>query len=54
MVTVVGNGHGNASLNTERECLHLTNTLEKGMNSTILAPGMDKYKGRQDSLILVW
>ena len=42
MVIVVGNGHGDTSLNPGRDCCvsHSTNTLGKGMNPIILPPAM--------------
>ena len=33
---------------------HSANTLEKGMNPTILPPAKGKYLGRLNSLILLW
>ena len=44
MVILVGNGHGDTSSNPGRafSISHSTNTLEKGMNTTILPPAMGK------------
>ena len=47
VVIVVGNGHGDTSSNPGRDWLHFTNThstntLGKGMNSSILTPAMGK------------
>ena len=44
MVTIVGNGHGDMSSNPGQDCCisHITNTLGKGMNPTILLPAMGK------------
>ena len=44
MVTVVGNGHGDTSLNLDETdyISYSTNTIEKGMNPIILPPAMGK------------
>ena len=39
---VVGNEHGDSSLNPGRDISHSTNTLGKGMNPIILPPAMGK------------
>ena len=41
-VTIVENGHGDSSSNPRRDCIsYSTNTLEKGMNPTILYPAKE-------------
>ena len=44
MITIIGNGLEESSSNPEHGCLdfHCTNTLEKGINPTILSSVMGK------------
>ena len=42
MVIVVGNGHGDTSLNPGRDWLHFINTFGKGKNPIILPRVMGK------------
>ena len=43
MLTVVGRRHGDLSSNPGQGCIiHSPNTLEKGINPTILPPSMGK------------
>ena len=56
MVSVVGNGHGDASSNPGQTVYtsHSTNALGKGMNPIIYLIDMGKQSGTLGSLDIVW